>query len=132
MRNLVIILLSWFFLSNLVGCQLPGSALEKALADAGQQLSKKIADEGILEKFMVDADGHVQDPGLETAVTIKIGASVRAIGINGNIIARGSGTASKISVEFRDELIRELSEPNLPIERRNAIMVILEWNRDNP
>ena len=128
-KQFVILILSWFLLSSLLGCQLPGSQLEKSLAQAAEQLNQKISKEGVLQDWMVNADGHVQDPGLETYVTIKIAAGVHAVGVNGNIVARGKGDASRISGEFRDELLRELTEPNLPDARRTAIFEILGWNR---
>lgn len=113
------------------GCKLPGSRLEMALADAADQLGKKVADEGVLEKFLLDADGHVQDPGLESYVQVTMAAGVRAKGINGNIVARASGDSTRLPAGMRETLVKQLDGP-LSDEQRAAILQILGWNRTPP
>lgn len=112
------------------GCSsmLPGARLEQALGQAAEKLSEKIADEGVLNDWLIDADGHVQDPGLATGVCVDIRTYVRAIGINGNLTSKASGDSTRLPAGLRDELIKQLSLP-LTQEQRDGILQILGWNR---
>lgn len=110
------------------GCQLPGSKLEAALAQSAETLAKKIQDEGVLQAWMLDADGHVQDPGLESYVSATFAAGVRAKGVNGNIVARGNGDSTRLPAGVRESLIKQLDGPISDLQRE-AIMIMLGWNR---
>ena len=106
--------------------------LERALGQAAEQLNQKIADEGVLDKFLLDADGHVQDPGLESYIQVTIGAGVRAKGINGNIVAQASGDSTRLPAGVREAMLKELDSPNTSNDRKNATYILLGWNRTAP
>lgn len=111
------------------GCKgLPGGRLEQAMAESAETLNKKIQDEGVLKDFMLDADGHVQDPGLESYVQVTMAAGVHMKGVNGNIVARGHGDSTRLPSGMREVLIKQLEGPLSP-EARAAILEILGWNR---
>jgi hypothetical protein len=114
----------------LPGCKgmLPGSGLEQSLANSAETLNKKIQDEGILNEFMLDIDGHVQDPGLESYVSATFAAGVRMKGVNGNVVARGHGDSTRLPPGMRDVLIKQLDGP-VSDEQRAAILIMLGWNR---
>ena len=108
---------------------MPGAKLEAALGQAAEQIAVKIQDEGVLDKFLLDADGHVQDPGLESYVQVTIAAGVHAKGINGNIVARASGDSTRLPAGVREAMLKELDNPNTSDARKDAIYVLLGWNR---
>lgn len=113
-----------------IGCAglLPGQRLEQALGQAAEALGQKIVDEGVLKDWLIDADGHVQDPGLATGVCVDIRTYVRAIGVNGNLVSKASGDSTRLPAGLRDELIKQLSGP-ISDEQRAGILAILGWNR---
>jgi len=121
------LVLGWLLILG-AGCQMPGQRLENAMADSAQTLARKIQDEGVLQDWMMDADGHVQDPGLESYVSATFASGVRARGINGNIIARGHGDSTRLPAGTRETLLRQLDGP-ISDEQRTAILTILGWNR---
>jgi hypothetical protein len=119
----------WLAVVLVTGCSLTGgNKIMDAMAASAETLNKKIQDEGVLKEWMVGASGHVQNPGVESYVEVRMTGGVRAIGVDGNVEARGSGDATRLPAGVRDELIKELGGP-ISDARRDAIMVILGWNR---
>lgn len=108
------------------GCATPGFSSEFGRVAA--VIAQKVADEGILEKFTSNMDGHVQDPGLESYFTVTTAAGVRMRGFNGNIDLMTSGTATNLPSGVRESLIEQLDGP-ISDEQRENILAILGWNR---
>ena len=99
-----------------------------AVGELGKVVAAKIADEGTLQSFTSNLDGHVQDPGIESYVEIRAAAGVRAVGANGNITAAAHGDSTRLPAGMRDALIEQLKQP-ISDEQRAAILEILGWNR---
>lgn len=127
---LIGLFIGWLVLFN-VGCQLPGSKLEAAMSEAGQKIAQKIEDEGLLKDWLVNGDLHVNNPGLESYVAVTVAAGVRAVGVNGNIVAAVNGDATRLPADMRASLIKQLDGP-ISDAQRTAILEILGWNRTNP
>jgi hypothetical protein len=92
------------------------------------KIAVMVEDQGVLDEFVSDVDGHVQNPGIATYVTVTVEGGVRLVGVNGNVVLETFGTGSQLPSGVRAELIKQLSGP-LSDERRAAILAILGWNR---
>lgn len=121
------ILFLWLSLTGCSSMQ-AGNRMMDAMAQAATTLSEKIRDEGVLQQWMIDADGNVQNPGVESYVTLTLAGGVHATGINGSIVARGSGDSTRLPSGVREELVKQLSGP-ISDAQRTAILTILGWNR---
>lgn len=98
-----------------------------------QQVSKmvvdKVADQGVLEKWASNMNAHVNDPGIEAGVVIRIASYARIIGTDGDIMLNTGGGGTQLAPGERDALISMLSWPGMSDIERMAIMRRLGWHR---
>lgn len=112
------------------GCG-PGSlpaAMPKEFYQVVDKLAIMVEDQGVLDEFTSNIDGHVQDPGLETSVSVTVSGAVRLVGVNGNVTLTAFGTGTQLPSGVRAALIKELDGP-ISDARRTAIYELLGWNR---
>ena len=112
------------------GCLQP-TAFPKELSQLIARTGEMISDQGVLDTFKTDLDGHVQDPGVETYVEIRVAAGGRLVGVNGNLDVNAGGGATHLPSGLRESLIGQLDGP-IGDEQRLAILSILGWNRTAP
>ena len=111
----------------LCGCNLP-TGLPKEFAQVADVMAGLVRDQGVLDNFTSNIDGNIQNPGLETYVSIRTTAGVRIVGVNGEVDLGVEGTGTQLPRGVRDSLITMLGQP-IGDEQRAAILEILGWNR---
>jgi hypothetical protein len=117
----------------LSGCSMLGNKnmFPDELTQLVQVTAEQIADQGVIDQFATDIKGNVQDPGVESYVSIKLAAGVRMVGVNGDIDVTTGGTGTVLPAGTRETLIKQLDGP-LSDDQRTAILEILGWNRKQP
>ena len=116
-----------FFGIGCVPSSLP-AAMPAEFYGVVDKIAVMVEEQGVLDEFVSDIDGHVQDPGLETYVQVTVAGGVRLVGVNGNVVLEAFGTGTQLPSGVRAELIKQLSGP-LSDEHRTALLEILGWNR---
>ena len=76
------------------GCNLP-TGLPKEFAQVADKLVSMVEDQGGLDDFTSNIDGHIQNPGLETYVAVKTTLGVRIVGVNGEVDLQAAGTGTQ-------------------------------------
>ncbi len=126
--------MSWLACLALVattfGCNLP-TGLPKEFAQVADTMAGLVRDQGVLDKFTSNIDGNIQNPGLETYVSIRTTAGVRIVGVNGEVDLAVDGTGTQLPRGVRESLIVMLGQP-ISDEQRKSILAILGWNRTVP
>lgn len=117
----------------LAGCSMLGNKnmFPDELTALVKVTAQQIADQGVIDQFTTDIKGNVQDPGVESYVSIKLAAGVRMVGVNGDIDVSTGGSGTVLPAGTREVLIKQLDGP-LSDEQRAAILEILGWNRRAP
>lgn len=125
------ILISAFIGLFLFGCNLGGGMNRQmdAAGNVAQILADKIQEEGVLDKWLANVDGHLQDPGVESYVSITIAGGVHAKGVNGNVTAQGGGDSTKLPTGTLGTLIDLIKDPRTPEAERQKYIELLLWNR---
>lgn len=113
------------------GCKALGNGLPNELSQVVTDASKMVADQGVLDNFKTNVDGHVQDPGVESYVSITCAAGRRLKGVNGNVNFDTQGGATHLPADVRAALIAQLDGP-ISDEQRQGILTTLGWNRTAP
>ena len=103
-------------------------ALPATLANMGEKMVAMIEDQGVLDKWTIDADGNFINPGLEVSATLKLALAVNLIGTSGSIEGGGGGEGTQLPRDVRAKLIEQLGLP-LSDAQRQKILDILGWNR---
>ncbi len=112
------------------GCNLP-TGLPKEFAEVADAMTAMVTDQGVLNQFTSGIDGHIQNPGLETYLSVRTTAGVRIVGVNGEVDLQAEGGGTQLPKGAREALIAQLSG-TLSDDQRAAILTILGWNRANP
>ncbi len=98
-----------------------------------QQVTKmvtaKVADQGMLEKWASNMSAHVNNPGLESGVVIRIAGYSRIIGTDGEVMLETGGAGTQLAPGERDALIGMLGWPGLSDVERMALLRRLGWHR---
>lgn len=118
-------------LCALPGCASPrlGNALPAEYAGGLTMVTEKIADQGMLDKWLANATSNIQDPGLESYVQVTTAAGVRIVGMNGRFDMNAGGDSTRLPPGVRAELIDQLGMP-ISDDQREAILRLLGWNRE--
>lgn len=109
------------------GCQGP-RALPREYADGLAIVTKKIADQGMLDRWVSEASANVDNPGLESYVRVETAVGVRIAGMNGELDLDAGGLGTQMPPGMREALIEQLGQP-ISDAQRDAILQILGWNR---
>ncbi len=112
------------------GCAATNAAFGsmEQMAKFAETAAQQIADQGVLDKYQVDADGQFVNPGVKVSTALKVESDVRLIGVSGQISAAVHGTGTQLPAGLRQSLIEQLAMP-ISDEQRNHILEILGWNR---
>lgn len=123
---------------SLCGCLLSGCALHRAAETMGtlpQTLGKSAAaatqmiiDQGVLDTFVMNAEGDFINPGIEITSAFQIVTQARLIGVTGSIESGVQGTGTQLPKDVRAALIAQLDMP-ISDEQRAGILQALGWNR---
>lgn len=120
-RNLLRMVLL-VYAAGTAGCA--ATALPAGYGDALAMIVEKVADQGMLERWSSDAAAHVINPGVETSISITTSATVRLVGMDGQIELDTGGGGTKLAPGLREALIAQLDGP-LSDEQRAAIIRML-------
>jgi len=104
------------------------SSMTDPMGKLANTLAEKIADEGVLKEWMINADAKLDHPGAVAFVRIETAAGVRLEGVNGTIVGKGGGDSTRLPAGTREALITQLSMP-ISDAQRTAILELLGWNR---
>lgn len=130
-KILVWLTVLWLMLSS-TGCLSMSKSVTGMMDPMGnltQVLADKIQSEGMLDKWLLNADAHFNNPRVVAGIVFEVKTIVGVEGTSGNVIAEGAGDSVRLDPAVVDALVEEMKNPNTSNERRNAIMMILGWNR---
>lgn len=96
-------------LFGLFGCLSPPMALPGEFSPIVDQLVNKIAEDGLLDKWMTNARAHGVEPGIATEIYMKLGGAVFLKGIDADVRAEVSGTGSMFAPGTVQALTAELA-----------------------
>lgn len=108
------------------GCG-PPMGLPKEFGAAAGVLTGMVADQGLLDEFIGNIRGHVNEPGMAVFATIEFTSGVKIVGVDGDVSLQGSGVGTQLPAALRESLIARLDQPNLTEDQRAAILDLLGW-----
>ncbi len=112
------------------GCLMAGcSMFPSEMSQMTAMVVDKVADQGMLDKWASNMEAHVNNPGIETGVVIRIAGYGRFIGTDGQVSLGTEGGGTDLAPGERDALIRLLELPGLDEAARMAILKRLGWHR---
>ncbi len=129
---------SGFVVSQLLGMATLGGWLAGCSGIAGfpsefsqmaQMVTNKVADQGVLSEWASNMNAHVNDPGVESGVVIRIAGYARIIGTDGEVRLDTEGGGTQLAPGEREALIGMLEWAGISAEERTAIMRRLGWHR---
>lgn len=132
MRWLMLMLMLLGFM-GLPGCALHQAAesmtaLPASLGKSAEAATKMILDQGVMDRFMVNAEGDFTLPGVQVSSGILFVSTARLVGVTGRIESSMDGTGTQLPKDVRAALIEQLSMP-ISDEQRAGILTTLGWNR---
>ncbi len=108
------------------GCAAP-MGLPKEFGAAATVLTAMVADQGLLDDFIGNIRGHVNEPGMAVFTTIEVTSGVKIVGVDGDVNLQASGVGTQLPAALRESLIARLDQPNLTDAQRAAILDMLGW-----
>lgn len=122
MKRYILVFGLSMFLVGAVGCA--ATALPKGAANALAMVVQKVADQGMLDKWVSESSAHVINPGVQTSVSVTTSATVRLVGMDGQLDFDAGGGGTNLAPALREALITQLDGP-LSDEQRSAIIRML-------
>ncbi|MCG8406738.1 MAG: hypothetical protein MI923_16200 [Phycisphaerales bacterium] len=135
MRTRIIMLLCVLLVAVVPGCI--DSSINKIVGQMGgaaEMAISKVADQGILDDWVVDGYGNIQDPGVEGYVTLTVAAGAKMRGINGRLEAGAGGRGTQLPKGMREAALKGISELDGRTDPeanalRERYLDLLGWNR---
>jgi len=87
----------------------------------------KFTEQGVMDKWIANVDGAVQNPGVAVATVIEIRGEAHLIGVNGEVSLNQEGHGTQFSPQTLGALVDELKNPALSWEEKQYIWNLLQW-----
>lgn len=104
--------------------------LNAKLGEAVAASVEMMRDQGVMDKFLVNAEGEFIEPGVVAEAGMVFRSSARLAGVSGTLDSQVSGTGLKLPSGAREALLSSLE--NASDEQRAAIWRLLGWQVPAP
>lgn len=100
------------------------NAFPRELSNVAGIVGNMVADQGLMEEFTGNIRGHVNEPGLQSYVSLTVAAGVKMTGVDGDIGLEAQGVGTQLPKDVREALIQTMMGPVSDADRA-AIMQLL-------